>query len=105
MLRIKSRLVQLAKFIYDNYPGLVKNLGLLEFAGFPPYRKFYQKQIDRKMQGFLMGAITVEFEVTNKCNADCIMCPNGVMERPIERMEMPLFIQIVDEFALKNPPL
>ena len=97
--------MQFAKFIYDNYPGLVKNLGLLEFATFPPYRPLYQKQIDRKMQGFLKGAITVEFEVTNKCNADCIMCPNGVMERPTQRMEMPLFMQIVDEFALKNPPL
>lgn len=94
-----------AKFIYDNYPGLVKNLGLLEFAGFPPYRLLYEKQIDRKMTGFLKGAITVEFEVTNKCNADCIMCPNGVMERPAARMEMPLFMKIVDEFAAEKLPL
>lgn len=105
MRAIRSGLTHFAKLIYDNYPALVKNLGLLEIAGFPPYRALYQKQIDRKMVGFLKGAITVEFEVTNKCNADCIMCPNGVMERPIERMEMPLFIQIVDEFARANPPL
>jgi MoaA/NifB/PqqE/SkfB family radical SAM enzyme len=54
------------------------------------------------MVEFQAGGITVEFEVTNLCNADCIMCPNGIMERPVARMEMDLFTKIVDELAASN---
>jgi len=40
----------------------------------------------------------------NLCNADCIMCPNGIMERPVARMDMDLFKKIVDELAASNMP-
>lgn len=102
---LKTRLVLLAKYIYDLYPGLIKNLGLLDLVRFPLYKKIYLKQIDKKMQQFQSGAIAVEFEVTNNCNADCVMCPNSLMKRPIGRMNMDLFRQIVDEFAKENLPL
>jgi radical SAM protein with 4Fe4S-binding SPASM domain len=57
------------------------------------------------MESFHQGAITVEFEVTNKCNADCVMCPNSLMQRPHERMEMEVFKKIADEFASEKLPL
>ena len=98
-------LVSFAKNLYDRHPQLVKNLGLLELAGFWPYRSIYQRKIDQKMRAFSGGAIAVEFEVTNSCNADCIMCPNSLMKRSITRMEMSLFQRIVDEFAIENLPL
>ena len=97
--------IGLAKNIYDRYPGLVKKLGLLELATLAPYRSFYFKTIEKKMESFRQGAIAVEFEVTNSCNADCIMCPNSLMKRPIARMDLALFKQIVDEFKKENLPL
>lgn len=102
---IHMSLINFAKHIYDNYPGLVKKLGLLELAAVPPYRSLYMKSIEQKMQAFNNGAIAVEFEVTNNCNADCTMCPNSLMERPIAKMEMDLFKRIVDEFAVESLPL
>ena len=102
---IKNIFINFAKHVYDNHPDLVKNLGLLNLASLSLYRNVYLKRIEQKMQIFNSGAIAVEFEVTNKCNADCIMCPNSLMKRPIARMEMVLFKQIVDEFALEKLPL
>jgi len=102
---LTTSLVMLAKKAYDRYPGLAKKLGLFDLLSIRPYRPYYMKRVDKKMQEFLAGGITVEFEVTNKCNADCIMCPNGIMERPIVKMEMDLFKKIVDEFAAENLPL
>ena len=100
-----NALVNMAKKAYDNYPGLCKSLGLFDLLTAAPYRPHYMKRIDEKMNEFMRGAITVEFEVTNLCNADCIMCPNGIMERPIARMDMDLFKKIVDEIAAANMPL
>lgn len=100
-----NALVNLAKRTYDAYPGLVKKLGLFDLLTLPPYRPYYMKRIDKKMEEFLGGAMVVEFEVTNKCNADCIMCPNGIMERPVVHMKMDLFTQIVDELAAEKLPL
>jgi radical SAM protein with 4Fe4S-binding SPASM domain len=102
---IRSAFIGLAKHIYNNYPSLVKRMGLLELLTLEPYKSYYLKRIDQKMSDFNRGAIAVEFEVTNKCNADCIMCPNGIMQRPIEKMEMDLFKRIADEFAVENLPL
>lgn len=103
--RLSASFINLAKRVYDSYPGMIKKSGLLELATFFPYRNVYAKQIDRKMQSFNRGAIAVEFEVTNKCNADCVMCPNSLMNRPISKMTLELFKQIVDEFATENLPL
>ena len=100
-----NAIVNFAKKVYDEYPGFVKKTGLFDLLTIAPYRKFYMKRIDQKMNEFQAGAITVEFEVTNHCNADCIMCPNGIMQRPIVRMEMDLFKKIVDELAAENLPL
>jgi radical SAM protein with 4Fe4S-binding SPASM domain len=100
-----NTLVNFAKRTYDNYPGLVKGLGLFELLTMQPYRGYYMKEVDRKMEAMLNGAITIEFEVTNKCNADCIMCPNGIMARPTVHMKMDLFKQIADEIAAENLPL
>lgn len=101
----KTKLVLFAKFLYDRYPGLIKNLGLLDLVRLPLYKNFYLNQIEKKMQQFQSGAIAVEFEVTNNCNADCVMCPNSLMKRPIGRMDIDLFRRIVDEFAAENLPL
>jgi radical SAM protein with 4Fe4S-binding SPASM domain len=98
-------LVNLAKKAYDTYPGLAKKVGLFDLLSIRPYRPYYMKRIDRKMEEFLAGGMTVEFEVTNKCNADCIMCPNSIMERPIAKMDMELFKKVVDEFAAEKLPL
>ncbi|MGZ6488327.1 MAG: radical SAM protein, partial [Pseudobdellovibrio sp.] len=98
-------LISFAKQLYDRYPQVIKKLGLLELATFEPYRSYYKRHIEKKMQSFNEGAIAVEFEVTNKCNADCVMCPNSLMQRPHERMEMELFKKIADEFAAENLPL
>jgi radical SAM protein with 4Fe4S-binding SPASM domain len=102
---VVDRLIHLAKKAYDNYPGLAHKMGVFELLSIKPYRPFYLRHIDQKKEAFLNGAITVEFEVTNKCNADCIMCPNSVMERPIERMDIELFKKIADEMASENLPL
>jgi radical SAM protein with 4Fe4S-binding SPASM domain len=102
---VRSALIGLAKHIYNNYPNLVKRMGLLELLTLEPYKSYYLKRIDKKMSDFNSGAIAVEFEVTNKCNADCIMCPNAIMQRPIEKMEMDLFKRIADEFTAENLPL
>lgn len=105
MTGIMNALVNIAKKVYDKYPDLVKRFGLFELLTVPPYRPFYMKRIDAKMEEFLNGAITVEFEVTNKCNADCIMCPNSIMKRSVAHMKLDLFKQIVDELAVANLPL
>jgi radical SAM protein with 4Fe4S-binding SPASM domain len=100
-----NALVNFAKKAYDAYPGLARKLGIFDLLTLQPYRSFYMKQIDKKMEEFLNGAVVVEFEVTNKCNADCIMCPNGIMKRPISHMKLDLFKQIVDELAAAKLPL
>jgi radical SAM protein with 4Fe4S-binding SPASM domain len=100
-----NTLVNIAKKVYDTYPGLVKKSGLFELFTTAPYRPYYMKRIEAKMEEFLNGAITVEFEVTNHCNADCIMCPNSIMKRPSVRMQMDLFKRVVDELAAENLPL
>jgi radical SAM protein with 4Fe4S-binding SPASM domain len=100
-----NALVNLAKKAYDTYPGLARKLGLFDLLTLPPYRGFYMKRIEKKMEEFLSGAVVVEFEVTNKCNADCIMCPNGIMKRQVAHMNLDLFKRIVDEIAAEKLPL
>ncbi len=39
----------------------------------------------------------IDFEVTNHCNLDCIMCPRDSMNRPKGLMELGLFKDIVDQ--------
>src|SRR4030095_13755825 len=102
---LTTPLVMLAKKADDRYPGLAKKVGLFDLLSVRPYRPFYMKRVDKKMEEFLAGGMTVEFEVTNKCNADCIMCPNSIMERPIAKMDMELFKRVVDEFAAEKLPL
>lgn len=38
-------------------------------------------------------------ETTNRCNAECIMCPRDRLERPLQRMEPSLFERLVGEAA------
>src|SRR5688572_9147638 len=97
-----NTIVNFAKKAYDKYPGLAKKLGVFELLTMAPYRPYYMNRIEKKMNEFLAEGMVVEFEVTNACNADCIMCPNGIMERSIVRMEMGLFKQIVDELAAEK---
>lgn len=42
---------------------------------FPPYMAIYNKIIQTKTQKYLKVPDILEFEVSNKCNARCIMCP------------------------------
>lgn len=39
----------------------------------------------------------IRFEVTNKCNAKCIMCPREKMTRPQGVLDMRLYIRVLDE--------
>lgn len=41
--------------------------------------------------------LEVRIEQTNACNADCVYCPHGVMERKIGIMGYELFCKIVDD--------
>lgn len=97
--------LDLAKNLYHKYPSLYMKLPIIEALNSKFYRKIYMKRIERKMGEFLGGALDVEIEVTNKCNADCIMCPNGVMERPIAYMEMDLFTKVIDEIVEARLPV
>ena len=38
-------------------------------------------------------------ESTNRCNANCVICPHGEMTRPAGTMAMALFRKITDEAA------
>ena len=39
----------------------------------------------------------IDFEVTNQCNLDCIMCPRDSMNRPKGFMDFDFFRQVVDQ--------
>lgn len=39
----------------------------------------------------------IRFEVTNKCNAKCIMCPREKMTRPQGILDMRLYLRVLDE--------
>jgi sulfatase maturation enzyme AslB (radical SAM superfamily) len=41
----------------------------------------------------------VRIETTNACNARCTICPHRRMQRPIVRMEDPLYRRLIDECA------
>jgi sulfatase maturation enzyme AslB (radical SAM superfamily) len=41
----------------------------------------------------------VRIETTNACNARCTICPHGRMQRPIARMEEPLYCGLIDQCA------
>lgn len=41
--------------------------------------------------------LELAIEVTNRCNADCIMCSRRNMKRPIGDMDLDLFKKIIDE--------
>jgi radical SAM protein with 4Fe4S-binding SPASM domain len=47
----------------------------------------------------VVGCFPLELaiEITNRCNADCIMCSRRNMNRPIGDMELGLFKRIIDE--------
>jgi len=45
---------------------------------FSPYIFIYKKLIQQKAVEYLKIPSTIEFEITNKCNARCIMCPPAV---------------------------
>ena len=44
-------------------------------------------------------SLQLQIECTNVCNADCVFCPYGKMQRAKGTMPMPLFRKIVDEAA------
>ncbi len=41
----------------------------------------------------------VSLEITNYCNASCVMCPHASMGRPLQHMEPELFRRLIDECA------
>jgi len=41
----------------------------------------------------------IHIEVTNACNLRCVMCPRGIMERPVGMMDRALFERIVAQLA------
>ncbi len=41
----------------------------------------------------------VSIEITNACNADCIMCPRKRRRRSVKKMDITLFKKIIDECA------
>jgi MoaA/NifB/PqqE/SkfB family radical SAM enzyme len=44
-------------------------------------------------------SIQLQIETTNVCQADCVFCPYGVMERPKGTMALDLYRRIIDEAA------
>lgn len=42
---------------------------------------------------------SLEIEVTNRCNEDCVMCPRHLLARPFGNLEMALLDKILDEVA------
>ena len=48
---------------------------------------------------------TVQIELTNACNLDCVMCSRFRMKRPIAHMNPELFRRIVDELVELSWPL
>jgi len=45
---------------------------------FPPYTSLYNKMIQNKAQKYIKVPDILEFEITDKCNARCTMCPDEV---------------------------
>ncbi|MBI5360782.1 MAG: radical SAM protein [Planctomycetes bacterium] len=45
---------------------------------FPFYRNIYDKIIEKKSAQYMNAPNVIEFEITNKCNSNCIMCPPEV---------------------------
>ena len=43
---------------------------------------------------------TLSLEVTNFCNSHCVFCPNPIMKRPRQHLDMGLFKKAVDEFII-----
>lgn len=42
---------------------------------------------------------SLEIEVTNRCNEDCVMCPRHLLARPFGNLEMSLLDKILEEVA------
>ncbi len=47
----------------------------------------------------------VQIELTNRCNADCIMCPRRLMKRPKGTMQFSLYKKIINECTKYNPEI
>lgn len=59
----------------------------------------YRKTVKKAMERGLCFPTLISIEVTNKCNADCIMCPQGSLTRPKGIMSNSMFKKIIDEMA------
>jgi radical SAM protein with 4Fe4S-binding SPASM domain len=68
----------------------------------PLYDSIYQKKIALDREKGKVFPQTVQIELTNHCNADCIMCPRRLMKRPKGVMELAVFKNIVAECAEYN---
>jgi len=65
----------------------------------PLYRQLYRHRIQQVVAKGASFPPRVQIEVTNLCNAHCLMCPRDSLERPKGIMSLSLSRQILDECA------
>lgn len=56
-----------------------------------------EQQKNSQSNGYILQNREIRFEVTNMCNAKCIMCPREKMSRPQGILDMGLYIRVLDE--------
>lgn len=59
-----------------------------------PIQSLYRKKIDRDRSKYAVKPDIVKLESTNRCNAQCIHCPQDKLKRPRGVMSYDLFVQI-----------
>lgn len=80
---MKKRIKQLLKYVI-NLPGLSSIYSLI-----------YHRQIARRAAQMADRLPTVGIEITNKCNARCVICPNNIQTRGYGVMSNELFEKIL----------
>ncbi|KPA16299.1 radical SAM additional 4Fe4S-binding domain-containing protein [Candidatus Magnetomorum sp. HK-1] len=99
----------LEKFkLYDNYHLRKLIVNLLSSGYFWNNKAtiyLHNKEIQKKLNKFHLFVPVVQVEVSNFCNAKCIMCPNPFMTRKKGQMDDSLYKKIIDELSKWPTPL
>lgn len=90
----------IGKFVPCMFRELIKKY-ILDFPLFHSiYKEYVKKEISRLGGNFIPNIVYIE--ITNSCNAKCVMCVRKEMTRPIGFMGMELYKKIVNECAAWN---
>ncbi|MBU0495967.1 MAG: radical SAM protein [Chloroflexi bacterium] len=65
----------------------------------PLYHRIYHRRIQKIMSQGEPFPLRVQIEVTNRCNARCLMCPRDRLRRPLGVMPRSLSANIIDQCA------